>query len=93
MFQQDHDSLTKGANFSNTDDVQHYMMTPRNINGNYYVDFEDVWDTDRGGFDSRNYPFILNQRLPVVFTEDNNKLNKIPELSLWYERQNYQENK
>lgn len=86
-FQQDHDVLKGGmTNYEGIDDVQHYGMTPRNINGNYYVDFEDVWDADRGGFNSRNYPFILNQRLPVVFTEDKEKLKITPRLSQWFEQ-------
>lgn len=86
-FQQDHDTLTGGmTNYEGIDDVQHYGMIPRSIDGNYYVDFEDVWDADRGGFNSRNYPFILNQRLPVVFTDNKEKLKITPRLSQWFEQ-------
>lgn len=84
-YNQDHDVLIKGMeSVEGLDDVRNYQMTPRLINDKYYVDMEDVWNLDRAGFDSRNYPFILNQRLPVVFTEDKDKLNVTPELSNWF---------
>jgi hypothetical protein len=46
--------------FEGLDDVRNYNMTPKYIDGKYYVDMEDVWNLDKAGFDSRNYPFILN---------------------------------
>lgn len=83
---QDHDVLTKGMkSVEGLDDVQHYWMTPRKINNQYYIDFEDIWDIDRAGLNSQNYPFILNQRLPIIFTDDEEKLNITPELSNWFD--------
>lgn len=80
---QDHDEIIKGLpSVEGLDDVRHYQATPRKFGNQYYIDMEDVWNLDRAGFDARNYPFILNQRIPVVF--DDNKVPNVPNLvKLW----------
>lgn len=66
-------------------DAKNFYITPRDVNGQYYIDMEDVFDLDKFGLDSQNYPFIINQRLPVKFTNDENMLKTIPNSRTWYE--------
>lgn len=79
------DKLIKGvSSFEGIDDVRNHRMNPRKFGDTYYVDFSDVWDIDRAGLNSQNYPFILNQRVPVIFTDDEEKINTRQNLSNWF---------
>lgn len=68
-----------------TYDAKNFYITPRYINGQYYIDMEDVFDLDKFGLDGKNYPFIINQRLPVKFTDNESMLKTIPKSRTWYE--------
>lgn len=42
--------------------------------------FEDVFNTNNKLVDKHNYPFIVNQRIPVIFTDDKDKLGSTLDL-------------
>lgn len=78
------DSFAYNSSFKdNTDDVRHHYITFENNNSSPTVLMEDIWDSTKW-LNELNYPFILNQRVPVIFTNDQSKLNQWPDLSNWF---------
>lgn len=59
----------------NTYDARNHRVQIEYQNNIPTLLFEDVFNTNNELVDQYNYPFILNQRVPVIFTDDESKLN------------------
>lgn len=57
-------------------DARNHRATIMNKEGNPYMFFEDVFDTGNSIVDKYNYPAIINQKAPIVFTNNRTLLNR-----------------
>lgn len=74
---------TSNNQYDNTDDVRHHYITFENNNNQPTVLLEDIWDSTKW-LNKLNYPFILNQRVPIIFTNNKEKLSEWKGLSNWF---------
>lgn len=68
----------------NTYDARNHGITFKRDNYKPSVLLEDVFNTNNSFVDWNNNPFIVNQEVPLVFTGDQEKLNRFQWLSNWF---------
>ena len=82
------DSTLQGAQYKyidNTYDARnHYITFTKGKAGEYTPFLEDVFNTNNKVVDNYLMPIIVNQNPVLQFTDDPEKLNRIPWLSNWF---------
>lgn len=83
------DSILVNVNWPYVNDTydarNHYITFNINNQRQPYAFMEDVFNTNNTIVDKQLItPIIVNQKVPVQFTDDQEKLNRIPWLSSWF---------
>ncbi len=83
-FRVNKDALVNGSkDYVNTYDARNHYTTFTGTKDSPTLLFEDVFNTNNAFVDKNNYPFIVNQEIPIVYTNDEDKLNQWPALTKW----------
>lgn len=78
------DDLVVGSrNYVDTYDARNHYVSFTGTKDRPALLFEDVFNTNNDFVDQHNYPIIVNQEIPIVYTDDENKLNQWPTLTKW----------
>lgn len=82
------DSTLNGAKYDYIDDTydaRNHWITIQQNDGQPQVFLEDVFNTNKDFIDNNFLDqIIVNQTVPIEFTDDQEKLNRVPYLSNWF---------